>query len=96
MGKGGNVPVEGRNRDLEIGSYVSRGGTPLASSFLADLILLSVIWRLHPLIRPGWRATKAGLSPFDYDLSLHFNKTGMIWKKKRPEAVLVFDHVGKA
>lgn len=35
----------------------SRGVTPLASSFLADLILLSVICRLRPPLRPNWRAT---------------------------------------
>lgn len=37
----------------------SRGGTPLVSNFLADAILLSIIFRLRPPLRPSWRATSS-------------------------------------
>jgi hypothetical protein len=42
-------PEEPRNSGL--------GGTLLASSFLADLILQSVVCPLRPPLRPSWLAT---------------------------------------
>ena len=50
--------VERRNRHAKV-LATSLGGTPLASSFLADSILLSVIFGLRPPLRPSCLATSS-------------------------------------
>jgi hypothetical protein len=69
---------------------MSRGGTPLASSFFTDVILLSVISRLRPPTLPSWRATSrpALVRSMVNSLSISAN-LAMTSKKKRPEAVPV-------
>lgn len=68
----------------------SLGGTPLARSFLADSILLSVILGLRPPFRPSCRATsrparvRSTIRPRSISAKL-----AMTWKKKRPEGVPV-------
>jgi hypothetical protein len=55
----------------------SLGGTPLASSFLADLILLSVIRRLRPPLPPSLRANfEASAGSFDGEFARHLREAG--------------------
>ena len=53
----------------------SLGGTPLASSFLAGSILLSVIVRLRPPVRPRLpRNFQPGTRAFDGRFTFHFSE----------------------
>jgi hypothetical protein len=62
----------------------------VVSSFLADLILLSVIWRLRPPLRPSWRATSRPARVRSIVSSRSISaRLAMTWKKKRPEGVPV-------
>jgi hypothetical protein len=47
--RGGNAAIERRE---ETPRLLAAGGTPLARSFLADSIVLPVICRLRPPLRP--------------------------------------------
>src|SRR6218665_1399328 len=46
----------------------SLGGTPLASSFLADSILLSVIFGFRPPFRPGRHTQRQALACSDWEV----------------------------
>jgi len=54
----------------------SRGGIPLARSFLADLILLSVICRLRPPAPELACNFQAGAGSFDGEFALHLRQAG--------------------
>jgi hypothetical protein len=62
----------------------SFGGTPLASSFLADSILLSVILGLRPPLRQSCLATSSPARVRSTASSLHLGETGHDVKEEAP------------
>jgi hypothetical protein len=68
----------------------SRGGVPLANSFLAAWILPSVIWRFLPPTRP-WRLAASSPARVRSIMSSRsiWARLAITWKKKRPAVVLL-------
>ena len=61
----------------------SRGGISLASNFLADSILLSVIWRLRPPLAAQLSSNlKPRASALGGELTFHFCEAGYDVKKE--------------
>ena len=73
----------------------SRAGTPLASSFLAALTLVSFICRLRPPMRPSWRATSSPARVRSTINSLHLSQACHHVEEKAPRWHSSVDCVGK-
>src|SRR6218665_3167017 len=75
----------------------SLGGTPLASSFLADSILLSVIFGFSPPFRPApLGAFQPGAGALDGQLALHFGQARHDVEEKPPGRRAGIDGIGQA